>query len=209
MSPKTMKKLAIMSLLLLSTAALGPAFASASEALEASESTPHWGLTLRGGMYGVPDWLLGLLFEEHPSVDGTMGGVELRYFGSSGPSGAFSVALTVDVGKAEGEGVWQENAGDVPVVGGGKVNLLAATLTAYLDIMPHSRLHPYIGLGLGAGYAEATYIRDGEEITVDEYVPVIHIPVGLILALSEHFAFGIEGRVINGISYGGFLQLRF
>ena len=157
----------------------------------------------------MPDWLLGLLFEEHPSVDGTMGGVELRYFGSSGPSGAFSVALTVDVGKTEGEGLWQENAGDVPVIGGGKVDLAAATLTGYLDIKPQSRLHPYIGLGLGVGYAEGTYMRDGEEITVDEYVPVIHIPVGLILALGEHAALGIEGRIIDGISYGGFLQLRF
>lgn len=207
MSPKTVKKLVIMSLLLLAAAAIGPAPASASE--EAPSSTPHWGLTLRGGAYGVPDWLLSMLFEEHPSVDGTMGGVELRYFGSSGPSGAFSVALTVDIGKTEGEGLWQEEAGDVPVVGGGKVNLAAATLTAYFDMMPSSRLHPYIGLGLGAGYAEGTYLRDGEEITVAEYVPVLHIPVGLILALSEHFALGVEGRVIDGISYGGFLQLRF
>jgi opacity protein-like surface antigen len=207
MSPKAVKKLVIMSLLLFSTTTLVPALATASE--EAASSTPHWGLTLRGGVYGVPDWLLDLLFEEHPSVDGTMGGFELRYFGSGGPPGAFSVALTVDVGRTEGEGLWQEDAGDVPVVGGGEVNLAAATLTAYLDMMPSSRLHPYIGLGLGAGYAEGTYIRDGEEITVDEYVPVIHIPVGLILALGEHLALGIEGRVIDGISYGGFLQLRF
>ena len=207
MSPKTMKKLVIISLLLALTAALRPAPASGSE--DAPLSSSRWGIMLRGGAYGVPDWLLDQLFKEHPSVDGTMGGVELRYFGSSGHRGAFSVALTVDVGKTEGEGLWQENAGDVPVVGGGKVDLAAGTLTAYLDIKPQSRLHPYIGLGLGVGYAEGTYIRDGEEITVDEYVPVIHIPVGLVLALGEHAALGIEGRVIDGISYGGFLQLRF
>ena len=208
MSQKTMKKQAIMSLLLLSTAAIAPALASAS-ASETPSSAPRWGLTLRGGAYGVPDWLLGMLFEEHPSVDGTMGGVELRHFGSSGPSGAFSVGLTVDIGRTEGEGLWQENAGDLPVIGGGKVNLAAATLTAYLDIMPTSRLHPYIGFGLGVGYAEGTYIRDGTEITVDEFVPVIHIPVGPSLALGEHLALGVEGRVIDGIFYGGFLQLRF
>jgi opacity protein-like surface antigen len=206
MSPKAVKKLVIMTLLLISTAALDPAAVLASDA---PEPTPGWGLKLRGGFYGVPDWILDMLFEEHPGVDGTMGGIELRYFGSSGPSGAFSVALTVDAGKTEGEGVWQEEAGDVPVVGGGEVTMAGATLTAYLDIMPSSPFHPYVGLGLGVGYAEGTYIRDGEKVTVDEYVPVIHLPVGLSLALGEHLALGVEGRVINGISYGGFLQLRF
>ena len=42
------------------------------------------------------------------------------------------------------------------------------------------------------------YIRDGEEITVDEYVPVIHIPVGLVLALGEHAAVLADRPVFRG-----------
>jgi hypothetical protein len=170
---------------------------------------PSWGVSVRGGHYGVPDWILNLLFEEHPSVDGTIVGGELRYYGNGGASGAFSVGLTVDAGSTDGFGLWQENAGDVPVVGGGSVDIVAGTLTAYWDIKPSYPLHPFVGFGLGVGYAEGTYDRDGEAVTVKEFVPVVHIPVGLIWNLGPRFGIGVEGRVIDGFSWGGILQLRF
>ena len=175
----------------------------------ADGSKPTLGFAVRGGAYGVPDWLLDILFEEHPSVDGTMVGAEIRYYGKGGPSGIFSLGLTIDAGSTDGFGLWQENAGDPAVIGGGAVDLVAATLTAYWDIKPSSALHPYFGLGLGLGYAEGTYDRENERVTVKEYVPVIHIPVGLMLNLGPNFGVAVEGRIIDGLSWGGMLQLRF
>ena len=201
---KSAPLLAVSGLLL--ALAVTPAPAAANDS---GGTGPSWGVSVRGGYYGVPDWILGLLFEEHPSVDGTMIGGELRFYGNGGPSGVFSVGLTLDVGSTDGFGLWQENADDTPVVGGGAVDIVAGTVTAYWDIKPSSPLHPYVGLGLGIGYAEGTYDREGEEVKVEEFVPVIHIPVGLIWNLSPRFGIGVEGRVIDGISWGGILQLRF
>jgi opacity protein-like surface antigen len=198
------------SLLAVSGLLLALAVTPAPAAADDSGGTgPSWGVSVRGGHYGVPDWILDLLFEEHPSVDGTMIGGELRFYGQGGPSGVFSIGLTLDVGSTDGFGLWQENAGDVPVVGGGAVDIVAGTVTAYWDIKPSSPLHPFVGFGLGIGYAEGTYDREGEEVRVEEFVPVIHIPVGLIWNLSPRFGIGVEGRVIDGISWGGILQLRF
>jgi opacity protein-like surface antigen len=201
---KSAPLLAVSGLLL--ALAVTPAPAAANDS---GGTGPSWGVSVRGGHYGVPDWILGLLFEEHPSVDGTMIGGELRFYGNGGPSGVFSVGLTLDVGSTDGFGLWQENSDDIPVVGGGAVDIVAGTVTAYWDIKPSSPLHPYVGLGLGIGYAEGTYDREGEEVKVEEFVPVIHIPVGLIWNLSPRFGIGVEGRVIDGISWGGILQLRF
>ncbi len=172
-------------------------------------SPPRWGLIGRYGYYGVPDWLLDMLFEEHPSVDGTIAGAELRYYGESGPEGLFSVGLTLDVGSSEGIGVWQEDKGDAVVVGGGEVDIASAALSLYFDFWPESPLHPYLGLGLGAAWAEGRYERDGEQVTVEEFVPAVHIPVGLLLNLGNHFGIALEARVIDGFSWGGNLQLRF
>ena len=65
------------------------------------------------------------------------------------------------------------------------------------------------GAGAGVGYADGSYVEEGEEINVKEFVPVIHIPVGLVLNLGETFSVGLEGRIIDGISWGGIVQLRF
>lgn len=176
---------------------------------EGSSPAPGWGLLVRGGYYGVPDWILDQLFEQHPEVDGTIVGGELRYYGDGGPSGAFSIGLGFDVGSADGFGTWQENAGDPSINGGGDVDLAAGHITLYFDIVPSSPIHPYIGFGGGAGYAKGRYVREGEEINVEEFVPVIHLPVGVVLNLGENFGLSAEARVIDGISYGGSLQLRF
>ena len=151
-------------LFLLLLSAVTPAVASegwgSGTTQGAGDSKPTLGFAVRGGAYGVPDWILDILFEEHPSVDGTMVGVEIRHFGKGGPSGIFSIALTLDAGSTDGFGIWREGTGDPRVIGGGAVDLVAGTVTAYWDIKPSSTLHPYFGLGLGLGYAEGTYDRD-------------------------------------------------
>ena len=130
---------------------------------EEQSSAPGWGLLVRGGYYGVPNWILDLLFEQHPDVDGTIVGGELRYYGDGVRAGAFSVGLGFDAGSADGFGTWQENTGDEAINGGGDVDIVSGHITLYFDIVPSSALHPYIGIGGGVGYAEGRYVRDGEE----------------------------------------------
>lgn len=194
-------------LALLHLAILAPP--SAAQEAQSSSPQPSWGVVVRGGYYGVPDWLLDLLFERHPDVDGTIFGAELRYYGEGGPSGVLSLGLGFDVGRSDGFGIWQEDAGDLPINGGGEVDILASHLTAYFDIVPSYPVHPYIGIGGGVGYAEGRYVRDGEEINVEEIVPVIHLPIGIVANLGDNFGLSAEARVIDGISFGGSLQLRF
>lgn len=198
------KAAALLIVTLLASALFLPVPAGAEE-----PSPPRWGLGFRAGYYGVPDWILDRLFEEHPSVDGSIVGVEFRHYGSGGPRGIFSVGLTLDVGQADGVGVWKENGDSIPVTGGGDVNIAAGTVTLYWDLWPGKSLHPYFGAGAGVGYADGSYVEEGEEINVKEFVPVIHIPVGLVLNLGETFSVGLEGRIIDGISWGGIVQLRF
>jgi opacity protein-like surface antigen len=171
--------------------------------------SPTWGIGFRAGYYGVPDWVLDRMFDEHPSVSGSIVGLDLRHYGSSGPKGVFSVGLTLDVGQADGVGTWKEDSGSTPVEGGGDVDIAAATVTCYFDFWSTRRVHPYVGLGLGLGYADATYIEEDDDVHVKEFIPVLHIPLGLAFNLSETFSVALEGRVIDGLSFGGFLQMRF
>ena len=104
--------------------------------------------------------------------------------------------------------MWQEEAGDAPIESGGEVDLIAAAMTLYWDFYSSSPLHPYAGLGLGLGYAEGRYEREGERISVDEFLPVVHVPVGLVLNLGERVGLSVEARFIDGFSWGGLAQFR-
>lgn len=194
-------------LLILLTAPAIPA--AADDGGGEASASPSFGIIARGGYYGVPDWILDLLFEQHPDVDGTMFGGELRYYGDGGPSGTFSIGIGADVGRADGFGIWQEDAGDTPINGGGEVDIIVGHITLYFDFFPSSPIHPYIGIGGGVGWAEGRYVRDGEEVNVKEFVPAIHLPLGILFNLGEHLGISAEARVIDGISLGGSLQLRF
>ena len=109
--------------------------AAAADGEEGLAPSPSFGIVARGGYYGVPDWLLDLLFDEHPDVDGTIFGGELRYYGDGGPSGAFSIGIGADVGRSDGFGIWREDAGDTPINGGGEVDIIAGHITFYFDML--------------------------------------------------------------------------
>ena len=192
-------------------ALLTAAVLTASPAASADEDAapPEWGIGFRAGTYGVPDWVLDQLFEEHPSVDGSIVGAELRWYGENGPQGLFSVGLTLDVGQAEGTGIWQETSRSTPVAGGGTIDIAASTVTLYWDYWAWRSIHPYVGLGAGLGWAKGSYVEENEDVTVKEFIPVIHIPVGLAFDLGETFRLAFEGRVIDGWSWGGLFQIRF
>ncbi len=205
MTGRTGKTTAFLAALLITAALAAPPAASADE----DAAPPRWGIGFRAGTYGVPDWVLDTLFEEHPSVDGSIVGAELRWYGDNGPSGLFSVGLTFDVGQADGTGIWQETSQSTPVAGGGDIDIAASSLTLYWDFWFWNRIHPYVGLGAGIGYAKGSYVEENDDITVKEFIPVIHIPVGLAFDLGETFRFSLEGRVIDGWSWGGLFQIRF
>ena len=108
-----------------------------------------------------------------------------------------------------GTGIWQETSQSTPVAGGGDIDIAASSLTLYWDFWFWNRIHPYVGLGAGIGYAKGSYVEENDDITVKEFIPVIHIPVGLAFDLGETFRFSLEGRVIDGWSWGGLFQIRF
>ena len=205
MTPRVGKLTALLAAFVVSFFLTAPPQTLASE----DGYSPNWGIGFRAGYYGVPDWVLDRMFDEHPSVSGSIVGLDLRHYGSSGPKGVFSVGLTLDVGQADGVGTWKEDSGSTPVEGGGDVDIAAATVTCYFDFWSTRRVHPYLGLGLGLGYADATYIEEDDDVHVKEFIPVLHIPLGLAFNLSETFSVALEGRIIDGLSFGGFLQMRF
>jgi len=166
------------------------------------------GLIARVGYFGLPDVIADQLFSQHPEVDGTIYGGELR-FHSGGGRGVFSYGFAVDYGETSAYGIWQTDESSAPQAGSGDISMLAFTVTGYWNIIPAGVIHPYLGLGLGIGYFEGTIREEDDLVEVNTLLPVLHVPIGLALELGEHVQLSLEARVINGIAAGGALQLRF
>lgn len=173
------------------------------------EDDTTWGVVLRGGYFGLMDEVADSLFRQHPEIAGTSYGVEYRYHGEGGGRGWVSSGLTFDYCTVSADGIWQSDETHAPEAGGGDIRLLAATLTGYLSLFPSWYLHPYLGVGIGAGYAEGSYREGTELVKVWYVVPVLHVPVGLAVELDERLQLALETRFLDGLSFGGSLQLRF
>lgn len=186
--------------LALCSAASGNAFAA--------EKEPVWGVLVRGGYFGLPDFIADELFVEHPGVEGSNYGAEVRYHGNGGGRGIASIGLAIDTATARADGIWRQDESKSPKAASGEISLLAFTLTGYWSLFPSWYLHPYVGLGIGLAYVKGRY-TDEEPIEVNEWLPVVHIPVGLAVELGKHLQLSVEGRFIDGIAYGGALQVRF
>lgn len=170
---------------------------------------PRWGFLVRGGYFGLPDPIADRIFAEHPPVDGWFAGAEIRYHGPDGPRGVASLGLAVDRGSFEAAGLWREDEQDEAVFSAGSIDFTAVTLTAYWSILPSWFLHPYLGLGIGAGYYRGSYVEDGEPITVNTWLPVVTLPLGVTIEIGERLNLAAEVRFIDGISVGGVLQALF
>jgi len=197
-------------------AAAAPADKAATQAAPAAAAPPgktaddtRWGVLVRGGYFGLPDAIADELFYQHPSIDGTSYGVELRYHGADGGRGVSSIGIAVDAASASTEGIWQEDENDDPTAVSGDMDMLAFSLTGYWSLFPSWYVHPYVGLGLGIAHVEGSYQDEEELHTVDIWVPVLHVPLGLAVELGKHFQIAVEARFIDGFALGGALQARF
>lgn len=168
-----------------------------------------WGVVARGGYFGVPDVVADKLFVQHPKVAGSTYGGEIRYHGDGGGRGVASIGLAVDAGTTEGNGIWQTDEFDPPTAAGGDIKMLAFTLTGYWTAFPSWYVHPYVGIGIGAGYFKGTLTKDDDLTEVSLWLPVVHIPLGIAVELGERLQLAVETRFIDGITAGGALQVRF
>ena len=168
-----------------------------------------WGVLVRGGYFGVPNFIADELFLQHPDVAGMSFGLEIRYHGEGGGRGVSSIGLAVDYATAKADGIWQADESDTPTKAAGEVDMLAFTLTGYWSLFPSWYVHPYVGLGIGVAHATGYYKDEEERNDVDYWVPVLHVPVGLAVELGKSLQLAIEARFIDGIAIGGALQVRF
>jgi len=168
-----------------------------------------WGVLVRGGYFGVPNFIADELFLQHPDIAGSIYGAEIRYHGEGGGRGTSSIGLAIDSATASADGIWQEDESTSPKTASGEVSMLAITLTGYWSIFPSWYVHPYVGLGIGVAHAKGFYKDETERVDVDVWAPVVHIPIGLAVELGKRFQLAVEGRFIDGIAIGGALQVRF
>jgi hypothetical protein len=104
---------------------------------------------------------------------------------------------------------------DNRVSGSGEATQINFTASILMQIFPASPVHPYIGIGIGVGrvtiWAEGSYqnelgtMRD----TYDKkpFVPVGHIPVGIVGNINDKYLVRVEGGFKNGFYFGGGLVL--
>jgi opacity protein-like surface antigen len=184
----------------------------------AAETAPHpgkrvddtsWGLLLRGGYFGLPDVIADQYFNQHPKIEGTIYGGELRYHGEGGGRGGASIGFAVDSGSAKADGIWQPRETDPPKATSGEISMLAITVTGYWSLFPSWYVHPYFGIGIGAAHLKGSYQKDDDLTDVDIWFVALHVPVGMAIELGPRFQLSAEARFIDGISAGGALQVRF
>jgi hypothetical protein len=181
----------------------------AAEPPKEQEDDTSCGVLLRGGYFGVPNFIADKLFVQHPDISGSSYGAEIRYHGDDGGRGVASIGLAIDSATASADGDLQQNDTDKVVTANGEVSMLAITITGYWSMFPSWYVHPYVGLGIGVAHAKGFYINETERVDADVWAPVLHIPIGLAVELGKTFQLALEGRFIDGIAIGGALQVRF
>jgi len=168
-----------------------------------------WGLLVRGGYFGLPNFIADEFFFQHPDVIGYSVGAEIRYHGETGGRGVSSIGIAVDSATARTDGEWQKTETAELVQTSGDISMLAITVTGYWSLFPSWYVHPYIGIGIGVAHVKGFFEDGKERVDADIWIPAVHIPVGLAIELGKRLQFTAEGRFINGIAIGGALQVRF
>lgn len=119
----------------------------------------------------APDW--EYTPDIHPGSGGTNLGLEVRFY-PAGQDGSFSIGLAVEKSELELtlDGSIEYILADGSYVQGSANTRLLLTPTSYhlslrWDIKPSSRLHPYIGFGVGIGSLNGVLTYD--DVTVEVY----------------------------------------
>jgi hypothetical protein len=178
----------------------------------AGAKTSRYGVGFRYSSFGLPNALLDLALYEHPQLAGNAYSFEIHSYGERGPRSIFSGVYCLEYSRITGEGNWRVENFDNRVFGSGEVTQVNFTATILMHIFPSSPIHPYIGGGIGIGHmsiwAEGSYqdelgttIRDTYEKKF--FVPVGHIPVGIIGNINDKYIIRVEAGFKNGFYFGG------
>lgn len=178
----------------------------------------RFGTGVRVSSFGVPNALLDLAFFEHPQLAGMAYAFELQSYGDKGPQSVFSGIYSLEYSHIYGEGNYRIERGDRRFFGAGEITQLSATATVLMHVFPSSPIHPYIGAGIGIGHlsiwAEGSYqdelgttIRDSFQRKM--FVPVGHIPIGVMANIRDKFLLRAEAGFKNGFYFGGSVTINF
>jgi hypothetical protein len=178
----------------------------------------QFGAGIRGGTFGIPSALLDLIFFEHPQLKGNSFAFEIHSYGNKGPKSVFSGIYSLEYSRMEGNGYFRNEQFNNRLLGSGEITQISFTATILMHIFPSSPIHPYIGGGIGIGrmsiWAEGvhkdelgTTIRDTFEKKT--FVPVGHIPVGVMGNIKDKFLVRMEIGFKNGFYFGGSVVVNF
>lgn len=177
----------------------------------------RYGAGVRFSSFGVPNALLDLALDEHPKLAGSAFSFELHSYGKKGPQSAFSGIYCLEYNRISGEGYFRVEKEDKRFSGSGEITQVNFTGTILLHIFPASPVHPYIGAGIGIGrmsvWAEGSYQEHGVTIrdtySKKAFVPVGHIPVGIMGNINDKYLLRVEAGFKNGFYFGGSLAVNF
>lgn len=178
----------------------------------------RFGAGIRISSFGIPNALLDLIFYEHPQLKGTALAFETHSYGEKGPQSVFSGVYCLEYSRIFGEGYWRVENYDTRIFGSDEMTQINFTATILMHIFPSSPIHPYIGIGFGIGrlniYAEGSYM-DKLGTTIHEtylkktFMPVGHIPVGVMGNIADKFILRTEAGFKNGFYFGGSVVINF
>jgi len=178
----------------------------------------RYGSGVRVSSFGIPNALLDLALYEHPQLSGTAMSFEFHSYGEKGPQSVFSGIYCLEYSHISGEGYFRVENYDNRLYGSGEVTQVNLTATILMHIFPSSPVHPYIGGGIGIGrmsiWADGSYQDElGTTIhkTYDKkiFVPVGHIPIGIIANINNKFILRAEAGFKNGFYFGGSFAVNF
>jgi hypothetical protein len=178
----------------------------------------RFGAGVRAGSFGIPNALLDLALYEHPQLSGSSMAFEFHSYGEKGPQSVFSGIYSIEYSHMSGEGYFRVNQYDNRWYGTGEVTQISLTATILMHIFPSSPIHPYIGGGIGIGrisiWAEGTY-QDELGTTIHDtlqkklFVPVGHIPVGIVGNIRDRLLIRVEAGFKNGFYFAGSAAFNF
>jgi hypothetical protein len=183
----------------------------------AGAGIPGYGVGFRYSYFGVPNALLDLALDEHPKLAGGAYSFEIHSYGKKGPRSTFSGMYCLEYNRISGEGYFRVEKEDKRFSGSGEITQVNFTATLLVHIFPASPIHPYVGAGIGIGrmsvWAEGSYTEHG--ITIRDtyakkvFVPVGHIPVGIVGNINDRCLLRAEAGFKNGFYCGGSLVVNF
>jgi hypothetical protein len=179
----------------------------------AVDDIPKWAVGFRAGGFGVPDFILDKFAFEHPTLGGYSFSFEVRSYGAKGHRSSIGALFSLEYNKMDGKGFWRENEDSRQLDVEGELSQVNLTATVLIGIFPNWVVHPYIGFGLGVGraslWSEGVYTDDDPGTAIKEtyvkslIIPVVHIPIGLMINISNKVEIRIEAGFKNGLYLSG------